>query len=50
MLDNEVFIIAEVCARPTVQGTSTGTFVTGDMYRVHALPFRDSTQLPAQPA
>lgn len=22
----------------------------GDMYRVHALPFRDSTQLPAQPA
>ena len=43
-------IIAEVCARLTVQGSLTGTFGTGDMYRVHALPFRDSTQLPAQPA
>ena len=50
MLENEVVLIAEVCARLTVQGSLTGTFVTGDMYRVHALPFRDSTQLPVQPA
>ena len=41
-------IIAEVCARLTVQGSLTGTFVDGDIYRVHAQPFRDSTQLPAQ--
>ena len=49
MLENEVVIIAEVCARLTVQGSLTDMFVGGDMYRVHALPFRDSTQLPAQP-
>ena len=50
MLENEVVIISEVCARLTVQGSLTGTFVTGDIYRLHALPFRDSSQLPAQPA
>ena len=49
MLENEVVIISEICARLTVQGSLTGTFVDGDMYRVHALPFRDSSQLPALP-
>ena len=49
MLENEVVIIAEVCARPTVQGALTDTFVAGDIYRVHALPFRDSSQPPAKP-
>ena len=50
MLENEIVIITEVCARLTVQDSLTGTFVAGDMYRVHALPFRDATQLPTQPA
>ena len=49
MLENEVVIIAEACARPTVQGSLTDMFVGGDMYRVHALPFRDSSQIPAEP-
>ena len=49
MLENEVVIISEVCARLTVQGSLTGTFVDGDIYRLHALPFRDSSQLPARP-
>ena len=48
MLADEVLIIVEACARPTVQGSLTGVLV-GDMYRVHALPFRDSTQQPAPP-
>ena len=50
MLADEVVIIAEACARPTVQGSLIGVLGGGDMYRVHALPFRDSTQQPAPPA
>ena len=50
MLENEVVIIAEICARPTVEGSLTDMFLGGDMYRVHALPFRDSGQAPAPPA
>ena len=42
--------IVEACARPTVQGSLIGILGGGDMYRVHALPFRDSTQQPAPPA
>ena len=38
MLENEVVIISEVCSRLTVQGSLTGTFVDGDIYRVHAIP------------
>ena len=49
MQEDEVVIIAEACARATVQGSLTGVFA-GDMYRVHALPFRDTTQTPAPPA
>lgn len=50
MLADEVVIIAEACARPTVQGSLISVLGGGDMYRVHALPFRDSTQQPAPPA
>lgn len=49
MLADEVVIIAEACARPTVQGSLMGVLGGGDMYRVHALPFRDSAQHPAPP-
>ena len=49
MLENEVVIIVEACARPTVQGSLTSMFVGSDMYRVHALPFRESNQIPAAP-
>ena len=49
MADDEVLIIAEVCARLTHEGFLTGKFIAGDIYRLHALPARDPDQVPAQP-
>lgn len=50
MLEDEVVIIVEVCARLTGAGFVTQEFVAGDIYRLHALPFRDPSQQPAAPA
>ena len=50
MIDDEVLIIAEVCARLTHEGSMTGKFIAGDVYRLHALPARDPDQRPVAPA
>ena len=47
---NEVLVIAEVCARLTREGSLTGRFVAGDIYRLHAVPVRDPGNPPAAPA
>ena len=49
MLPNEVVVIAEVCVRLTREGSLTGTFVAGDIYRLHALRARETEQTPAKP-
>ena len=49
MSPGEVIIIAEVCARLTREGSLTGRFVAGDIYRLHALPARESDTIPARP-
>ena len=49
MLENEVVIIVEVCARLTGAGFVTQNFVAGDTYRLHAVPARDVSQVPAAP-
>ena len=49
MADDEVLIIAEVCARLTREGSLTGKFIAGDVYRLHALPARDPDQRPVKP-
>lgn len=49
MADNEVLVIAEVCARLTREGFLTGEFVAGGIYRLHALPARDPDRQPAAP-
>ncbi len=46
----EVLIVAELCARLTREGSLTGRFVAGDLYRFHALPARDPEQAPAAPS
>ena len=46
----EVLVIAEVCARLSREGSLTGRFVTGDIYRLHALPARDPSEPPAKPS
>ena len=50
MAAGEVFVIAEACARLTREGSLTGRFVTGDIYRLHAVPVRDPGNPPAAPA
>ena len=49
MSPGEVIVIAEVCARLTREGSLTGRFVAGDVYRLHALPARESDAIPAKP-
>ena len=46
---NDVVIVVEVCARLLAQGTLTSRFVSGNIYRLHALSARDSETLPEQP-
>ena len=46
----ETVIVAEVCVRLTREGSLTGTFVAGDIYRLHALPARGGDPRPAAPA
>ena len=50
MAAGEVLIIAEVCAQLTREGSLTGRFLAGDIYRLHAVPARDPSQPPAEPA
>lgn len=45
-----VAIVVEVCARLLRQGRLTSRIVTGDVYRFHALPARDTRRLPSQPS
>ena len=49
MAEGEVAIVAEVCARPLREGMLSGRLVSGDIYRVHILPSRESDQVPARP-
>ena len=49
MADDEVLVIAEVCARLTREGFLTGEFIAGGIYRLHALPARDPDRQPAAP-
>lgn len=49
MSPDEVLIVAEVCARLTREGSLTGTFVAGDIYRLHALPAREPGRIPSAP-
>ena len=49
MSQGEVVIVAEVCVRLTREGSLTGRFVAGDIYRLHALPTRNTERNPAPP-
>ena len=49
MAEEEVAIVAEVCARPLREGMLTSRLVSGDIYRLHILPSRDTEQAPARP-
>ena len=50
MSDDEVLVIAEVCAGLTREGFLTDKLITGGVYGLHALPARDPDQRPAAPA
>ena len=49
MAGGEVLIVVEVCARLTREGSLTGRFVSGDIYRLHAVPAREPTTPPSRP-
>ena len=49
MSAGEVLVIAEACARLTREGSLTGRFVAGDIYRLHAVPVRDPSNPPSAP-
>ena len=46
---DEVVVVAEVCVRLRREGSITGRFIAGDVYRLHALPARDRELPPAKP-
>ena len=50
MAAGEALVIAEACARLTREGSLTGRFVAGDIYRIHAVPVRDPSNPPSAPA
>ena len=50
MPQGAVLIVAEVCVRLTREGSLTGKLVDGDIYRLFALPARNTEQTPAAPA
>ena len=49
MAEREVIVIAEVCARLRREGSLTGRLITGDVYRLHALPARDPDLASSSP-
>ena len=46
---NDVVIVVEVCAQLLRQGSLTSRFVSGTIYRLHALSARDPETLPVAP-
>ena len=50
MTASEVVVIVEVCARLRREGSFTGRLVTGDVYRLFALPAHDPALASARPA
>ena len=46
---NDVVVVVEVCAKLLRQGMLTSRVVTGNIYRLHALPARNTEQPPTQP-
>lgn len=50
MSAGEVLIVVELCARLTRQGSLTGRFVGGDIYRHYAVPAREPAKPPSKPA
>ena len=50
MLADEIVVIVEACARLTREGSLTGEFIAGTVYRFHALPAREIGRIPAKPA
>ena len=49
MSAGEVLIVVEVCARLTREGSLTGRFIGGDIYRHHAVPAREPATPPSKP-
>ena len=46
---DDVVIVVEVCAKLLLQGTLASRILSGNIYRLHALPVRDIRQPPAAP-
>ena len=46
---DEVVVVVEVCAKLLRQGRLSGDVLNGTIYRLHALPARDTAQPPAAP-
>ena len=46
---DEVVVVVEVCAKLLRQGRLSADVLNGTIYRLHALPARDTAQLPAAP-
>ena len=49
MQAGEVMVVTEVCARLRREGSLTGRFIGGVIYKAHALPARDSDAPPSPP-
>lgn len=49
MSAGEVVIVVELCARLTREGSLTGRFIGGDIYRHHAVPAREPETPPSRP-
>ncbi len=49
MIEGEVVVVAEVCARPSQQGLISNVLFVGDSYHLHILPARDQDHPPASP-
>ena len=49
IVEGEIVVVAEVCARPQREGSLSGRLIGGDFYRLHMLPAREREQGPARP-
>ena len=49
MSAGEVVIVVELCARLTREGSLTGRFIAGDIYRHYAVPAREPATPPSRP-
>ena len=50
MREGEAAIVSEACAKLRREGSITGRFVGGEIYRLHIAPVRDLAALPRPPA